>query len=168
MSEAMKQLPKYRCHKEVWAIKILDIVRHNEGDPKAETDGSALLCPEEHATYAPIKVGSDYMRKHNPHVGGYYVQYKDGYESFSPAEPFESGYTPVQEDAARTQQIERNFTYHPPKPGQPERYQGLRNAAYGLAILLDVECPDSREKSLAMTKLEEAVFWANASIARNE
>jgi len=29
-------------------------------------------------------------------------------------------------------------------------------------------CPDSRERSLALTKLEEAVSWANAAIARNE
>lgn len=29
-------------------------------------------------------------------------------------------------------------------------------------------CPDSRELSTALTKLEEAVFWANAAIARNE
>lgn len=46
--------------------------------------------------------------------------------------------------------IERNFKYHPPKDGQPEKYQNIR------------------EKSLAMTKLEESCFWANASIARNE
>ena len=36
------------------------------------------------------------------------------------------------------------------------------------AYLLNDLCPDSREKSLAMTKLEECVMWANASIARNE
>jgi hypothetical protein len=31
--------------------------------------------------------------KHSPEAGGYYVQYKDGYTSFSPAEAFEEGYT---------------------------------------------------------------------------
>ena len=36
-----------------------------------------------------------------------------------------------------------------------------------LAYLIDGICPNSREKSLAMTKLEESVMWANASIARN-
>ena len=30
------------------------------------------------------------------------------------------------------------------------------------------ECPESREKSLAFTKLEECIMWANAAIARNE
>lgn len=37
----------------------------------------------------------EYMNKHQPQIGGYYVKYADGYESFSPAEAFESGYTKV-------------------------------------------------------------------------
>ena len=61
-----------------------------------------------------------------------------------------------------------NFTYHPPKPGQPEKYNLIRDHARGLAMVLNDNCPDSREKSVAMTKLEECVMWANASIARNE
>ena len=65
-------------------------------------------------------------------------------------------------------EIDNNFTYHPPKPGQPEKYTRLRVEAKELAILLTEMCPPSRERSLAMTKLEEMVFWANASIARNE
>lgn len=68
----------------------------------------------------------------------------------------------------QTQLIERNFTYHPPKSGQPERYVTIREKAKELALLLDAECPDSRERSVAFTKLEETVFWANSSIARNE
>jgi len=64
--------------------------------------------------------------------------------------------------------IERNFTYHPPKPGQPDLYDQLRAETKNLAHLFNGLVPDSREKSLAMTKLEEAVFWANAAIARNE
>jgi hypothetical protein len=63
--------------------------------------------------------------------------------------------------------LANRFTYHPPKDGQPERYQRIRDAAGTLALLLDAECPDSREKSLAVTHLENAVMWANAAIARN-
>jgi len=66
------------------------------------------------------------------------------------------------------EQIEHNFTYHSPKDNQPARYQAIREKAKELALLLDEQCPPSREKSLAMTKLEETSFWANASIARNE
>ena len=66
------------------------------------------------------------------------------------------------------EQIENNFRYHAPKEGQPQRYTELRDAAKTLALYIDHECPNSREKSLALTKLEEAVMWANAAIARNE
>lgn len=64
--------------------------------------------------------------------------------------------------------IERNFTYHPPKDGQPERYARIRAKAKELALLIDAECPQSRERSIALTDLENCVFWANAAIARNE
>ena len=63
----------------------------------------------------------------------------------------------------------KRFTYHPPKPGQAERYKVIRFWALDFATALDDHAvPDSREKSLALTKIEEAVFWANAAIARNE
>lgn len=65
-------------------------------------------------------------------------------------------------------ELERNFTYHPPKPGQPERYGTLRDKAKELALLVADECPESREKSLALTKIDESIMWANAAIARNE
>lgn len=63
--------------------------------------------------------------------------------------------------------IDNAFTYHAPKEGQPEKYQAIRDKAKELAYLLDWLVPDSREKSLALTKLEECVMWANAGIARN-
>lgn len=65
------------------------------------------------------------------------------------------------------EQIENNFKYHSPKEGQPEKYTALRSKAKELAYLIDELAPQSREKSLAMTKLEESIMWANASIARN-
>lgn len=64
--------------------------------------------------------------------------------------------------------IENKFTYHAPKADQPKRYEKIRGEAKEFAKLIEECCPESREKSLAMTKLEEAVMWANASIARHE
>lgn len=64
--------------------------------------------------------------------------------------------------------LENRFTYHAPKPGQPEKYEELRGRAKQLAYLIRDLCPTSRETSLALTKLEEAVFWANAAVARHE
>ena len=60
------------------------------------------------------------------------------------------------------------FTYHKPFGTQPLRYEEIRATAWEFAEYLVNNCPDSRELSLAITKLEEAVFWANASIARHE
>lgn len=74
-------------------------------------------------------------------------------------------YTPKDEVLKR---IENNFTYHAPQADQPERYTLIRDTARNLALLLAQTCPESRELSLALTALEEAVMWANASIARNE
>ena len=65
-------------------------------------------------------------------------------------------------------QVENNFTYHPPKEGQPEKYAAIRDAAKEFALLILRLTPSSREQSLALTSLEESVFWANGSIARNE
>jgi len=69
--------------------------------------------------------------------------------------------------AQKNLQIENNFKYHAPKPGQPEIYEAIRNKAKELAELIDGNVPNSREKASAMTKVEEAVFWANAGVARN-
>lgn len=66
------------------------------------------------------------------------------------------------------EQLDRIFTYHAPKGDQPERYEALRHTAHELAYLIEETCPDSREKSLAITNLQQAVMWANASIAINE
>lgn len=60
------------------------------------------------------------------------------------------------------------FKYHPPHGDQPLRYEQLRTEARGLAGHILASCPESRERSLALTNLEQAIFWANASIARNE
>lgn len=60
------------------------------------------------------------------------------------------------------------FTYHAPKEGQPEKYRKLRRVGLDLADIIVENCPDSRERSLALTKVEEAIMWANASIARRE
>jgi hypothetical protein len=88
------EMPKYKCHKEVWALKIKEIVFDNDlaKETNRETDGSATITPEEEG-YTPFKVDFDYVRKHKPEVGGYYVVYKGGYKSWSPAQEFEEGYS---------------------------------------------------------------------------
>lgn len=96
MNEESGEMPRYKSHKEVHALKIesifFDIDKANlEG---RETDGSATITPADEG-FAPFKVERDYVNKHDPKAGGYYVVYADGYKSWSPAEAFEDGYTRV-------------------------------------------------------------------------
>ncbi len=65
-------------------------------------------------------------------------------------------------------EIRQLFTYHPPKGDQVDRYEDLRMEALKLAQSINNLCPDSAERTLAIRKLQEAVMWANASIAINE
>lgn len=66
------------------------------------------------------------------------------------------------------EKLENNFSYHSPKGDQNKRYELIRHGAKQLCWVLLRLCPESRELSLAITALEEAVMWANASIARSE
>ena len=69
-------------------------------------------------------------------------------------------------DDSERDDLYTRFTYHTPKSGQPEKYEQLREMALELALVIHESCPRSRERSLAFTKLEEAVMHANAAIAR--
>jgi hypothetical protein len=69
---------------------------------------------------------------------------------------------------AVVEDLAKRFTYHKPKDDQPQRYEQIRDLARAFAASLATKCPQSRELSLALTKLEECMMWANASIARNE
>jgi len=90
-TEIGAEMPKYVCHKEVHALKIKAIDHDNEisGGPN-----KATITPEDER-FAPFVVDAEYMAKHKPQEGGYYVVYEDGYKSFSPADVFEAGYTIV-------------------------------------------------------------------------
>lgn len=66
------------------------------------------------------------------------------------------------------EELANRFTYHAPKGDQPVRYEEIRAKAMLFALEVHGSCSESRERSLALTKIEEAVMWANAAIARNE
>ncbi len=87
-SGAVAEMPKYQCHKQVHALKIDSL------KPQTPDDGTLLLTPED-AGFAPFILSADFVSKHAPQTGGYYVVYDDGYKSFSPAKVFEDGYTLV-------------------------------------------------------------------------
>ena len=84
-------LPRWKCHKEVHAAKIRRLLTN--------TDGAGTLylqlddgADENRRSTTTVDVTSEWMDRHKPAVGGYYVMYADGYTSFSPGAAFESGY----------------------------------------------------------------------------
>lgn len=82
-----KPLARYTCHKEVRALKIKYVER---------VDGKYFLHFAEEG-YEPIEVHANFIDRHGPTRGSYYVLYNDDYASVSPARAFEEGYTAVQE-----------------------------------------------------------------------
>lgn len=60
-----------------------------------------------------------------------------------------------------------NFNYRKMSEKQIEDSQNVRELGVKLALLIDEVIPDSREKSLAITKLEESIMWANKGISLN-
>lgn len=78
---ASMEMPKYRSHKQVWALEI-DTVKNftlSFRDPGY----AAITCPPE------------MFSRYTPVPGDFYVVYSDGYKSFSPAKAFHEGYTRI-------------------------------------------------------------------------
>ena len=63
--------------------------------------------------------------------------------------------------------IENDFNYHAPSTEKVIRHENVRDTCKELALFILENCPPGRERALALTKVEEAMLWANAAIARN-
>lgn len=91
-----KELPRFQCHKKVWALKIKSVEQHPE---------IRLMGVVQHPSYAiitfvdssfcPITWDSEFKGTSKPEAGWYYIVYEDGYRSFAPGQSFESGYNPI-------------------------------------------------------------------------
>jgi hypothetical protein len=63
--------------------------------------------------------------------------------------------------------IENRFAFHAAsRQEKADEHASARQGCRQLADRLNELMPDGREKSLAITHLEEVMFWANAGIAR--
>jgi len=110
-------LPSYQQTKIIHGAKILEIVEERDGYLLTldTNELRGMITKREDtahdkewaASYEPggkyyneachkIKVDFTWHSKHDPRVGGYFVLYPDGYQSYSPAEPFEAGNKLVQ------------------------------------------------------------------------
>ena len=63
--------------------------------------------------------------------------------------------------------IDKNFRYHAPNSDQIGKYDAIRAEGKLLALLVYNLTPTSAEQTTAIRKIEEAVMWANAAIARH-
>lgn len=138
--QALTEMPKYKCHKIVHALKIIKIVY----DDDVQNDGGATLYPEDSKGYAPFKVDSEFIRKHLSEreakeyslleaedSQGYYVRYEDGYKSWSPAEVFEAGYVLIEKAEDWVSDKERlnalSQVVEKMQSGALEHEQGVKN-----------------------------------------
>ena len=86
-------LPEYQCHKRVHADKIVGIQFNGHDAYILRLDQSDDVTIK--GNWVDKAILSTPSGQYSELVGGYYVVYADGYESWSPAEAFESGYTKI-------------------------------------------------------------------------
>lgn len=84
---AQMEMPRYISHKRVWALEIATIRQ------PADDEGSRILTFRDKG-FAPIRVPPEMLARYVPLQGDFYVQYADGYKSFSPRKAFIEGYKP--------------------------------------------------------------------------
>lgn len=80
-----RELPRYKCHKVVHALKIKGL------NTVPELEGGSVIEPADEG-FAPFRVSPTLFARYVPSPGDYYVVYDDGYASFSPRKAFEEGY----------------------------------------------------------------------------
>lgn len=170
-----REMPKYRSHKTVHALKIRAI--------ELDGDGGGKIFPEE-SGFEPFAVSERYMDKHEPKPGGYYVVYADGYKSWSPAKAFEEGYLPMDDVQERAQPDEDdgtmtvrirtignganlvNATANTAAPGEKfDAVEHLRDLGAGFINKIDELGENARLNAIARTKMEEALSFAERSIS---
>lgn len=64
--------------------------------------------------------------------------------------------------------LHREYEYHAPTPEKAVLHSMVRQKVAAAADYIDSNVPNCRERSIAFTKLEEAMFWANAAVARED
>lgn len=91
------ELPEFKCHKIVRAAKIVGIGLLPT-DPEHSAGKKTYRLALAGGCY--VDVTQVWLTSKTPQVGGVYVQYDDGFSSYSPLEAFMNGYTPYTEGAA--------------------------------------------------------------------
>ena len=148
-------MQKFKCHKVVEAGKITRVVDYGVAA------GGQLEMDTPEGTYL-LAVNTGYLHKHQPGVGGYFVRYADGYESYSPAAAFEAGYTAIG-DAAPAADLQITIAQLGEDPilkyfaftHLPERLQAVSRPFVELAVNVILRQTRSAERTVALRKLLE-------------
>jgi hypothetical protein len=64
------------------------------------------------------------------------------------------------------QDLEHRFNFHPADAEKAKKHETIRAECKQLAATVKTMVPPGREQALAITKIEEAMMWANAGLAR--
>jgi hypothetical protein len=187
---AMTPLPLYQSHKKVLALKIKKVIPVSSIDagkiPEAGPEWTAIaqgigvaefgsgVLVLENGSFFPRNVTKEYMEKHKPEAGGYWVQYEDGYESWCPAAVFEAENTRVgatrephthgKHSSTSQAQIEDWFKSHTASLDQLDDMHAVRTAARIFAETINSRVPRGPDKSAAFRLIREAMMTANAGI----
>lgn len=62
--------------------------------------------------------------------------------------------------------LQTRFNFHPATKETGPKHDKVRSLCRQLAVELNELLPEGRDQSVAITKLEECMYWANAAIAR--
>jgi hypothetical protein len=63
--------------------------------------------------------------------------------------------------------LDNRFTQHVADPNKTQLMNTVRNVVKAAADAINTVAPEGREKTLSIAHLEEAMYWANAGIARH-
>jgi hypothetical protein len=149
-------------HRQVAAAKIESV----END--TATGGTILHLEGD----AKVGVTPEWIARHNPFVGGYYVQYVDGYQSFCPAAAFERDHSEADDKGALPAASPGLPVagYRPQDQGAIDRVNGFKGDEERILRKLDAlqqdATIDQRWLAIGRTDLERAFMAVNRSVFR--
>ena len=139
----LDHMPLFKSHKIVRAAKVT-------GFELQTSDQTIVLATDYGAHPLRYNPGTDYQ------IGGYLVGYDDGYFSYSPAVPFEAGYTLYDPNAVAESLVQEPIGRYFAYMHLPAHLQAASQPFAELAALIITSIPRNAERTVALRKLLEA------------
>lgn len=64
--------------------------------------------------------------------------------------------------------IDKPFAYHAPSSDGLEKITALREVFSVVKLAIEANCPESRQRSVALTELETSAMWAIKAVVFND